>query len=344
MQQDTLNEQTPLMAEEDGTMQQDTLNEQTPLVAEEDGTMQQPTLVEETPLVDEEEDGHFAYTRSVSTYMAGALGSERKHEIQTVWPAAHLIRDAILGEIDEPYDSWYDPHSNPDNKRKNKYSLLCIKAEHRINSVIGVAMWVLVLISFFEPPHWCRDLGLDTDHSFGSCGVVLEARDPSDESISYYPNFDLMLLTEYQAYKLQLFCILILGSRLIIRIGRNGFELWRFFHPEIRYVNSLRVLMIMLLCFKGTMMFHPYFRLLLLISYLKDCQKEINSLVRLIPEVVSIMVIVGAITAFYSVVGVLLFDVSEQGQRDFPTWIEGVWTLWICVTTANYPDGEFVTV
>jgi len=37
-------------------------------------------------------------------------------------------------------------------------------------------------------------------------------------------------------------------------------------------------------------------------------------------------------------VGVLLFDVSEQGKRDFPNWIEGVWTLWICVTTANYPD------
>ncbi|CAJ1945081.1 unnamed protein product [Cylindrotheca closterium] len=298
--------------------------------------MQDDTVNEDTPLV--AEDGTFTYNRSVSTYLDEAIGSERQHEIEKVWPAAHLIRDAILGEIDEPYDGWYDPHSNPANKMKNKCSLICIRAESRINGLIAVTMWTLILISFFEPPHWCRVLGLDTDHRYGSCGAVLEATDPSDESISYYPNFGLMMLTEHQAHTLQLICVLILVSRILIRIGRNGFEMWRFFHPEIRYANSLRLLSLILLCFKGTVMFHPFLRLLLLGSYLKDCQKEIVSLVKLIPDVVSIMVIVGAITAFYSVVGVLLFDVSEQGQRDFPNWIEGVWTLWICVTTANYPD------
>ena len=60
-----------------------------------------------------------------------------------------------------------------------------------------------------------------------------------------------------------------------------------------------------------------------------------------LPEVFKIMGLVAVVIAFYSFVGVLLFDVSEQGQRDFPNWIEGVWTLWICVTTANYPDGSF---
>lgn len=34
---------------------------------------------------------------------------------------------------------------------------------------------------------------------------------------------------------------------------------------------------------------------------------------------------------------VIFYD-SEQGARDFSNLIEGCWTLWICVTTANYPD------
>lgn len=64
---------------------------------------------------------------------------------------------------------------------------------------------------------------------------------------------------------------------------------------------------------------------------------------RQLPEVLYIMTIVFVVIGFYSFMGVLLFDVSEQGQRDFPNWIEGIWTLWICVTTANYPDGtEYV--
>jgi hypothetical protein len=41
---------------------------------------------------------------------------------------------------------------------------------------------------------------------------------------------------------------------------------------------------------------------------------------------------------FYGWFGVVLFHGTEQGKRDFPNLIEGHWTLWICVTTANYPD------
>ena len=54
-------------------------------------------------MADEEHNGSFAYNRSVSTYLAGAFGSERRHEIEKVWPAAHLIRDALFLETDVRY-------------------------------------------------------------------------------------------------------------------------------------------------------------------------------------------------------------------------------------------------
>lgn len=34
----------------------------------------------------------------------------------------------------------------------------------------------------------------------------------------------------------------------------------------------------------------------------------------------------------------VLFFGTDQGAAGFPNLLEGVWTLWICVTTANYPD------
>ena len=41
---------------------------------------------------------------------------------------------------------------------------------------------------------------------------------------------------------------------------------------------------------------------------------------------------------FYGWFGVVVFYNSEQGMRDFSNLIEGCWTMWICVTTVNYPD------
>ena len=41
---------------------------------------------------------------------------------------------------------------------------------------------------------------------------------------------------------------------------------------------------------------------------------------------------------FYAWFGVVIFYDSPQGVEAFPSLAEGMWTLWICVTTANYPD------
>lgn len=34
----------------------------------------------------------------------------------------------------------------------------------------------------------------------------------------------------------------------------------------------------------------------------------------------------------------MTFYGSPEGEEHFPNLIDGMWTLWICVTTANYPD------
>eukprot|EP00980_Cylindrotheca_fusiformis_P019092 scaffold6440_cov124-Cylindrotheca_fusiformis.AAC.6 len=235
---------------------------------------------EDSPLL--KAHGRTSFARSVSSFLQGAIGSERQHELQKVWSAAHLVRDAFIGETDEPYDSWFDPYEKPENVYRNSCAFLCCHLEAKFVWPFTFAMWILVLLSFIEPPYWCRDLEIESDDEFGSCGVVLNARDPSDKSISYYPNFGIMLLNVKQTKIIQLICVFILFFKLLLRIGRNGFEIWRLFYPGNRYVNGLKFLMLGLLVSDKTSAFHPFFRLTLLGTYLKSCQKEMTTLIRLV--------------------------------------------------------------
>ena len=57
-----------------------------------------------------------------------------------------------------------------------------------------------------------------------------------------------------------------------------------------------------------------------------------------LPQVVTILSVLAILIVFYGWCGVVIFYDSEQGVRDFSNLIEGCWTLWICVTTAKYPD------
>ena len=44
------------------------------------------------------------------------------------------------------------------------------------------------------------------------------------------------------------------------------------------------------------------------------------------------------IVVFYAWFAVVMFYDTPQGNLAFPNLAEAMWTLWICVTTANYPD------
>jgi lipopolysaccharide export LptBFGC system permease protein LptF len=55
-------------------------------------------------------------------------------------------------------------------------------------------------------------------------------------------------------------------------------------------------------------------------------------------EVLNILFLLCVLMLFYAWFGVVMFVDTKEGIELFPTLIEALWTLWICVTTANYPD------
>lgn len=55
-------------------------------------------------------------------------------------------------------------------------------------------------------------------------------------------------------------------------------------------------------------------------------------------EVFNVLFLLFVLMLFYAWFGVVVFVDSPEGDQLFPTLLEGLWTLWKCVTTANYPD------
>jgi hypothetical protein len=237
--------------------------------------------------------------RSISSMMIRNLSSSARQQALKnlgISPAAHLIRDAVLGEKGTPYEAWYDPYANPDQPFKNFVCVLFGRVlSHRwMLRVLRGAAWTLVLLSFIDPPHWCRNSDLDIvqvgeDNKFGTCGVIMKTRGTAsdgEEDVEYYPNTDSMWLTVKQSEQLEWVCLGIITAFIILQFGRDGFELNRFFFPgHVRRKHSLRLFLLPCLYYgllTRNTIYSPFFRIVLLGTYLKNFQKEMNSFIKMV--------------------------------------------------------------
>ena len=274
-----------------------------------------------------------------------------------VGPAAFLIKDAVIGQQDAPYEGWYDPYNTfAENEFRNVIAVLC----GRLLAMTWVKRllcyfpnWILFGLSFIEPPQWCRDSDLeiadnnldDSLRNFGDCKVILGGwgETADGEGVDQlYPNSSSMWVSVTQSERIELACIGIVTFWMLLELGRDGMDSRLFFYPGAkRVLHSFRcVLLISLLI--GIMLenttFNPFFRMLLLTSHLRNFQRELLSVLKMIPQIIYILAMLAIVVLFYAWFGVVLFYGTEQGDETFPNLIEGVWTLWICITTANYPD------
>ena len=70
--------------------------------------------------------------------------------------AAHLIKNAVIGRQDAPYEGHFDPYENRELKVRNAISIMARRIRVRARGVVLCASWVMFLLTFFEPPAWCR--------------------------------------------------------------------------------------------------------------------------------------------------------------------------------------------
>lgn len=205
---------------------------------------------------------------SASSYLEHFTQSERDRALKQpgVGKAAFLIRDAVLGTTENPTEGTYNPYENPDAPLRNTISILCrrVCASRGFRKFIYFVVWILVVLSFFEPPAWCFDIpGLETSAEdamdAGHCHRIMALRGPpaddptSKEHVEYYPNATVFLLSKKHAVIYEYICLVILAINILLLIGRDGCSLSIFFRngrarlPRLAVTTSVLFLMMSLL-------------------------------------------------------------------------------------------------
>ena len=233
---------------------------------------------------------------------------ERNHALETlgIGPAAHLIRDAVLGE--KSTADWFDPYQNPNQPIRNAVSLVCSRliAHRWMNRLLRATAWILAILSFIEPPSWCRNQKYihlpivrnnnnnsttsPANHEFGTCGILLEARGTAvdgTENVQLYPNSSSMWLTPTQAHAIEAWCLGIIFFFLLLQFGKDGMDRRHFFDvgSGARQLHSLRLILLAVLVlglYMDDKTYSPFFRLVMLGTHLQTFQKELDSLLRMV--------------------------------------------------------------
>ena len=210
------------------------------------------------------------------------------------------------------------------------------------------------MLTFFEPPSWCRDASdlqivqrnqdYGSSSAYGHCKILFDSVGVTADMVenqALYPNFGAMLLTISQARSIEIICVGLIIMHMLLQFGDDGFFPSFFFYRGYkRWVHISQCVIVSLLLLSISThdtTFNPFLRMAILATYLKGVQRELVTLFKMTPHVMKVLFLLGVIVIFYAWFGVVIFKDSKQG-RTFPNLIEGMWTLYISITTANYPD------
>ena len=190
----------------------------------------------------------------VSSFMDHFTDLERDKALEKpgVGEAAFLIRDAILGsEVENPAEGAYNPYQNQDHAFKNTVSIVCRRlcAIQAVRRFTRAVVWMLVILSVFEPPAWCFHIpGLEGNVDMfteGHCPRIMALHGPpaddpgSDKNVQYYPNSLAFLLSRRQATILEAFCLVAIILSILLKVGRDGLSLTRYLRKGRTRVTRL---------------------------------------------------------------------------------------------------------
>ena len=297
----------------------------------------------------------------------------KQHE--EVSEAASVLRDVIL-LCKSSSELAHTDHSisrlSRSNGRYEKVSGFCSKMINHpfFSEVFRASILGLILLSFFEPPTWCRGFDDGNTASGNGCELALNMKgiptfysDDSEAKIQdYYPNTGTNIFDVWQSLKLEWVFMVIILTHTCLSYGKDDFSFSNFFILKqfapnqldtltsknlkvIRVVRIIRVVAILLLL-KGMILFSlfneerhfaVFLRMALFITYSYGILRELLVAVEVIPSILSVSAVLLMVNVFYALVGVASFNGTREGDEHFSNLIEGMWTLWTSMTTVIYP-------
>jgi hypothetical protein len=280
-------------------------------------------------------------------YKASNSQRERALSKEGVGAAAFLIRDAVIGEVDsyDPACGVYDPYQHPEKRFLNDISI----ASRRLTSYrpllhfMRAVVWTLVLLTFIEPPQWCREskthptsFNSNSTSTLSGCSAYLAAEgipadNSTDKSVSYYPNSGSLLVTATESNIIEAVCLALISLFLLLRLGRDGMSLTRYLRVGQSRVNRMVQVTALILLIVGLLAdyrpHHPVTRLVLLATFIPGCQRDLKVLIKMLPEIANVLALLTIVITFYAWFGAVMFVDMPEGSQHFSSLIEAMWTL-----------------
>ena len=216
--------------------------------------------------------------------------------------AAHLIKEAIVGYRDAPYAGYYNPYGNEQKPWRNRISIICGQLANNLKGVTLICSWVLFILSFFEPPHWCRDASdlqiidyqddqVAGDKGYGDCKLLLNSYGETadgQENEELYPNSSTMWLTINQSRHIEMACVCFITLYWGLKFGDDGFVPHLFFYPGYkRWTNVLQCIVLISLFISAIFditTYNPFLRMLVLGSLLRRFQQELFTFLKMVSD------------------------------------------------------------
>ena len=183
--------------------------------------------------------------------------------------------------------------------------------------MLNYAVALLILLTFFEPPHWCRNFRLDMvlpdgqqqELLLGGCDTIFRLSGTpalfsaynstiENEIVEYYPNTATAIwLTVSQSHLLEITFLTTITIVMALRIGRDGCSLPIYLRRSAGTTiqrNRISQILCIVVLFIGVYLehrthdetftkLHPYIRLILLYTFLGGTQRDIQVLIGMLP-------------------------------------------------------------
>ena len=222
-----------------------------------------------------------------------------------------------------------------------KLNTLCYHLHLTMHPLVKAVVAALLLVTFFERPAWCE--------GEKNCECVWI---PEDETACPYPTFDVTYLGPGIVMTLEVaFLVVIFLHQSLLRVAFGTRNYYLSTHAfELSGAVALAATLVVTAggSARRRVLFVPLCRLWVFVAYSDDVKSQLRVVARIIPHYLRVGALLALLTLFFGWFGVVLFPTDEQtgevgrypseGDAYFPNLREGMWSLMVLVTTANFPD------
>lgn len=194
---------------------------------------------------------------------------------------------------------------------------------------VQMVAWLSCVLTFVERPLWCNQRAMRTS-----------VHRPCENEM--YPSYPVVYLSWWWNLCLETLCLLPLAGHSCLLLFVQGGRFWSNARQCGRMALAVFSVADMAIGYSTPESFFrlaPYLRLGFVVLYSNQVRTRLLLVAKTMPEVMGIFGMIVSFIAFFAWIGVLIFDKdSPEGRQYFADLGDGMWSLYILLTTANFPD------